>query len=341
MRFTPPPDFARGLPVKEGIVRLRPAPTGFTDPCRHDRIDPRDVATVYVRSLIRAAAFVAICWTTAAACADAQSTRTLGPALAGYSLGAGDGTRLDLPARLAEISGLAVSSDGRVFAHNDERAEVFQIDPATGAVVKSFSIGQPRLSGDFEGIAIAGTRFFLMTSDGVLHEFEEGEAGANVAYREIDTELGTRCEFEGFEYDARTEALLLACKTPRVRTLRGRLAVVAYSLRENALEATPRLLLPLDFLRGAGQRVALSPSGIAIHPQNGNYVIVAGRENLLVEVTREGQLVGVSELARRAHPQAEGIAFLRDGTLLISDERTNRGLLTRYPAPAPSMESQH
>lgn len=261
-------------------------------------------------------------------------------ALAGYALGARDGVRAELPGRLAEISGLALASDGRVLAHNDERGEVFEIDPATGRVVRSFQLGENRVAGDFEGIAVAGRRLFMMASDGTLVEFEEAADGDRAPFREIATGLRERCEFEGLEYDPRVEALLLACKNPRGRELQNRLVVFAWSLRTNALEPTPRFSVPLDFLTAAGQRPQLHPSGIALHPRTGTFLIVAAQENLLVELAADGRVLGVRELVRGRHPQAEGIVVLPNGELLVADERRGGGLVTVYRAGRTAGESR-
>jgi uncharacterized protein YjiK len=259
-----------------------------------------------------------------------QATGTSG-ALAEYALGASAGVRHDLPASLAEISGLAATEDGRLFAHNDELARVLQIDPGTGAVVMSFSIGNRRIRDDFEGLAIAHRRFYMVSARGRLLEFLSGEDGQRVLFREYDTGLGQHCEVEGLEYDAPTDALLLACKTTRGKALAGRLVVFAYSIQRMALEPSPRYSIPLDFLTRGRRKKELSPSGIAVHPRTGTFFVVAAREHLLLELARTGEVLAVRELDRSRHPQPEGIAFLADGTLIIADERANRGLLTTYP----------
>jgi uncharacterized protein YjiK len=169
-------------------------------------------------------------------------------------------------------------------------------------------------------------------------EFEEAADGGRAPFREIATGLRERCEFEGLEYDPRTEALLLACKDPRARDLRDRLVVFAWSLRTNALEPAPRFSVPLDFLASAGQRPDLHPSGIALHPRTGTFFIVAAQENLLVELAADGRVLGVRELAGGRHPQAEGIVFLPNGDLLVSDERGGGGLVTVYRAAAMGRE---
>ena len=45
-------------------------------------------------------------------------------------LGSSPASQVQLPAELHEISGLAVTADGRVFAHGDEDGTVYQLDPA-------------------------------------------------------------------------------------------------------------------------------------------------------------------------------------------------------------------
>ena len=59
----------------------------------------------------------------------------------------------DLPKSLREVSGLAFTADGRLFAHDDERAIVYQLDYSDGAVVKRFALGDPPDEDDFEAIA--------------------------------------------------------------------------------------------------------------------------------------------------------------------------------------------
>lgn len=51
--------------------------------------------------------------------------------LAGYDLAGAPEWRVTLPDELREISGLATSPDGRVFAHADEEGAIFHIDART------------------------------------------------------------------------------------------------------------------------------------------------------------------------------------------------------------------
>ena len=132
-------------------------------------------------------------------------------ALSRYDFAAGPRVVV-LPKSLREISGLAVADDGRIFTHNDENSEVSQVDPATGNIVKRFHVGEKGMKGDFEGIAVVGARFFLVSSRGELYEFAEGADEAVVPYEIRKTGLNVENDVEGLCYDPETQSLLLACK---------------------------------------------------------------------------------------------------------------------------------
>jgi hypothetical protein len=124
-----------------------------------------------------------------------------------------------LPDELAEISGLAFAPDGRLFAHGDEQGVVYRLDPRSGKILGSFALAptgrepdfgkKPKgaqaenaVFGDFEGIAIAGDRFFLVTSNGALLEFREERNGGRIPYTAHATGLARICEVEGVDHDA-------------------------------------------------------------------------------------------------------------------------------------------
>ncbi len=252
-------------------------------------------------------------------------------ALAHYGLERGEGRQVRLPRALNEISGLVVHGD-RVYAHNDERGVVYAIDPASGATEVAFAPGDRGLRGDFEGLAVAGDRMFLITSDGVLVAFRMRVGGEGIPYETYDGLAARNCEVEGLEYDEVTRSLLLACKSTRGRALDDRLVVFAWSLERRQADPEPRWAVTLDELARVGGGRRLHPSGLAIHPLSGTLFIVAGRQKLIVEMARSGRILGARALPGRDHAQPEGIAFLPDGTLLIADEGAGgRGTLTSYP----------
>jgi len=236
-----------------------------------------------------------------------------------------------LPARLREISGLALTVDGRVFAHGDERAIVSQIDYRRGAIIKSFSLGSPVRPDDFEGLAIVDGRFFLITSTGRLYEFGEGKDGAAVPYTVLDTGLGAVCEIEGLAYEPSDRSLLIGCKQPHDRLLQGFVTVLRWSLDRRRAATPPRVSVPMAAVVRGTNAKGFAPSAIERDAATGHYVVIAGPQSVVTEMTPGGAIVASRPLQRGTHPQPEGIALLGDSVVLIADEGGHgHGLLTAY-----------
>jgi hypothetical protein len=249
--------------------------------------------------------------------------------LARFDFRAPPAERWELPSSLREISGLAVDSAGRVFAHDDERAIVYQLDPAARRVVKRFSFGHPAVHGDFEAIAVVGDQVVLTTSDGVLYAGREGQDGEAVPYTVQATGAGRLCEIEGMVYQDR--ALLFACKEPRTRALHGHFAVLRWSLDRKALDPRPRLFVPLASFTAELKASGFHPSEMLRIKRSGRYLVLASRERAIAELTETGEVVAVAGLRRRDHPQAEGLALTGDGSLLVADEGgSGRGTVSVY-----------
>jgi hypothetical protein len=259
--------------------------------------------------------------------------------LARYGLGGPPTWRVTLPAELREVSGLAVTADGRLFAHGDEEAVVYQLEPRTVKIVKHFSLeptaGVPdlgkksrdgRVAGDFEDIAIVGERFFLVTSNGVLLGFSEGAAGARVPFTAHATGLADTCEVEGLAHvegvahnDA-SDALLMLCKQTRQKSARNRVEIHAWSLAERRLHSKPWLTVPYSELSPITRARGFSGSALAFTPGGRSLALIAGPQRAFAEISPEGRPVGGGVFDRAGLPQPEGMAFLPDGTLLVSSE---------------------
>lgn len=242
-----------------------------------------------------------------------------------------EGLSVGLPRALEEVSGLALTPDGRLFAHNDERAVFYQLDPGSGDVVAAFSAGVGGTGGDFEGLAINGSRFYLMTSGGEILETEEGAPASAMSYRVHQTGLGAYCELEGLAFDPQAKALLIPCKEPRGKELEDHIVVFSIPVESMEPQPVPRIFLPLEELERFGLKDEFFPAGIEIHPGTGNILLVSARAEAILEFSSEGSLLDALALRRRIHPQTEGITFAPDGSLLLADEgQGKRGRLTRY-----------
>ena len=247
-----------------------------------------------------------------------------GGVLERYSFAANELEQWKLPKKLREISGLA-ENQGRVYTHDDQSAIVYEIDYEAARLKKAFALGRKTVKGDFEGIAIAGERFFLMTSAGTLYEFQEGENGERVGFRRYRTGLGEHCELEGLVHDPSLDSLLMVCKEARKKALKPVIAIFAWRLSERRLDPAPYLSVRLKDITDTIPGKQFNPSGIELDPATGNLVIVAARQRALAEVDREGRVVTAMRIPLYSrHRQAEGIAILPDGRLLLADEGGNK-----------------
>ena len=260
-------------------------------------------------------------------------------ALSGANAAAADSTverkavaRWVLPRDLDEISGIALTPDGRLLAESDERGQVSEIDYRRGVIVKQFVVGHPTIKADLEAIAVANEEVFMLASNGTLYQFHEGENGERVDYTTHDTRLGKECEFEGLAYDSTLKSLLLACKSVNIDHPRHSLVIFRWRLHGGPDRLSVLTVPVSDFFKPLGIE-HIHPSDIAVDPTTGNYVIVASIEQVILVVTPDGRVLSARKLPGD-HDQPESVAITRDSILIIGDEAKRRpAVLTLYRWP--------
>ena len=240
----------------------------------------------------------------------------------------------ELPKRMREISGLAMLAGNRLLAHDDEKGEVVEIDYRNDSILKVFALGdrRGRVTDDFEGIAAAEGLLYLVTSTGRLYEFGEGADGETVPYRRYETGVGRFYEIEGLAYNPDQRSMLLISKNPRRPEQEGLIAIYRWSIDTRRLAEDSPILIETSALASRISRKEFQPSGIELHPESGNYFVVAARQHAVAEISPQGTVLAVRELKAGRHRQAEGIAFASDHTLVIADEGAGkRATLSFYP----------
>jgi uncharacterized protein YjiK len=239
-----------------------------------------------------------------------------------------------LPHELREISGLALTTNGRLLTHGDNVGRVTVLDPRSGEILAHFAIGAADVHDDFEGITVAHDTIYMLASNGTIYQFREGKDGERVPYSARDTHLGNTCEFEGIAYEPRSESLLLSCKTVHDESLRDFLVIYRLKLGRTDSSGTSRLTVPMSQVIGSNPWKNVHPSDITIDPFSGNYVLVVSKDRALIEITPSGGVVHSVSLPG-VHEQAEGVAITADHVLMVSDEEANGApaTLTLYRWP--------
>lgn len=234
--------------------------------------------------------------------------------------------QLKLPDGLREISGLTALQDGSLLAVADEKARVYQIDIAAGAIRKFMAMGKPVAKGDFEGISVLNESVYLVTSQGTLWR---QALDASADYHEvITTDAGEQCEIEGLAAWHENDSLLLLCKSVYNDDFKDALLILRWSEKEP--EAPTEAFLAKTYTELGVKK--LHPSGLAFSVDRENLFIVAARQKSFLEISLQGHVVRHGKLPKGAgHRQTEGVAITRDKKLYLADEGgKGKGKLTEY-----------
>lgn len=247
---------------------------------------------------------------------------------------------LPLANGLTEISGLEAASASSVYAHNDEHAIIYEVALEDGKIISAFAMGNPTIAADFEAIAAAQGRIYLITSDGLLYEAFIGPHQSRVKFNAYDTGVGSRCEVEGMSTGPDDKkgwpTFLILCKSPRQPELKDRITIFQWKLAERLPVKDPWMSIERDPILTKKDQKKFKPSGLHWDKEGGELTIISGRNQLFLRLTSSGDLLSKERLSSERHQQTEGVVIMHDGRLILADE--GLGLapasLTLYePAP--------
>lgn len=250
-----------------------------------------------------------------------------------------------LSADLHEISGLtATSNDEQLACLQDEIGRLFYIDKKTGKSTPSVSFQN---SGDFEGIEFVNDTLWATTSKGKLFKiWNINKTPFDVKVIKIESLKNEN--IEGLGYDKKNNRLLLSSKGDKSDGTTSR-SIWAFDLQQqysspnNKGANTVQKVFDIQladfqaFLKNKkGKQYTklikdyieeplstgfdFGPSGIAVHPLNGDIYIVSSINKVLVVLSPKGKILALVKLDKTLFPQPEGLCFGSDGTMYISNE---------------------
>ena len=236
-----------------------------------------------------------------------------------------------LPPELNEVSGLSFYEPGILAMLQDENGFIYLFNYEKDSLIEPITFWK---DADFEGIEKVGDIMYALKSDGDVFEIK-GFPSQSLEVKKFETSLKKENDTEGLAYDPKDHRLLLACKaSPNldVKKHKGNRAIYEFNLNTDSLEQEPAILVNLEKLKvyfesqlPKGQnwpeeKVSFHPSALAIHPISGELYILSSAGKLLVSVDREGNIIKAFPLDAKLFKHPEGLCFLPDGTLFISNE---------------------
>ncbi|MFD1551117.1 hypothetical protein DNU06_04035 [Putridiphycobacter roseus] len=250
-----------------------------------------------------------------------------------YNLNAPSQT-YNLPKILEEVSGLTDLNKDEIACIQDELGIVFIFNLKSNKITKEINFGEPA---DYEGISHINNSIYILRSDGDIIKIEDYTA-RKIKTNLIKTGISNK-DNEGLCFDPKTGLMLIGSKSKQthkkglgdLRTIHGYHLdnkkmmdepiltikikdVVAYALKHD-------IEIPTKSKKGkTSHKVKLGISGVAIHPINHHYYVLSAVDQLLLIIDRSGDIIYMTHLPEKIFPQAEGITFLENGDMYISNE---------------------
>lgn len=241
-----------------------------------------------------------------------------------------------LPAILNEISGITTINQNQIACVQDEMETIFIYDLNKASIVKEYL---SNLKGDYEEIALVDNTMYLLRSDGVIIEHTDYTA-ASTKIKEYELNLPSNNN-EGLCYDKKNNRLLIAAKSQSGKGAKNKEFRLIYGFDLSDKKAKPKQIfklrieeieakaialgipIPFKTVKKTGKQISdfyFRPSSIAVHPFDHLIYILSSKDKLLLIMDENGSINNLFALDPVLFNKAEGITFLPDGDMLISNE---------------------
>lgn len=243
--------------------------------------------------------------------------------------------RHQLPPELMEISALTDVDARTVACVQDEAATLYLLDVNTGSITGRRTFGGP---GDLEGLTRVGAEYYALRSDGLIYRMLLGPTAMTVL--DSFTVRLPQNDLEGLGYDERHGLVLISPKGVEKGdpTTRDRRAIHGYDIATKRLLPEPVLSFTVTGIiaqaEAGGWKVPMRQtskgrsipalklrfSSVAVDPISGHYYLLSAADRHLLVLDRGGKLVALCALDPDRFAKPEGITFMPDGAMIISNE---------------------
>jgi uncharacterized protein YjiK len=241
-----------------------------------------------------------------------------------------------LPEILNEISGLTDIDSTQVACVQDELGIIFIYNFRSGKIVSQHRFDS---IGDFEGLTYTKNALYILRSDGRLTEWNHFPSN-RISLNHYLLSLLTSNN-EGLCFDQHHNRLLIAAKSkPLNKEEKSERFIYAFDLATKKLQEKPLYSLNVEYLaekarsfhiqqtdinaKGAIKPFNFRPASLAVHPKTDDIYIISAADKLLLVMNRKGEVISMKSLNTEMFAKAEGITFLHDGTMIITNEAAGK-----------------
>ncbi|RYZ54750.1 MAG: hypothetical protein EOP49_04435 [Sphingobacteriales bacterium] len=228
-----------------------------------------------------------------------------------------------LPTELDEISGVAYyPKDTSVFAITDEVGWLYKIFLNRTNQIQKWQFSDV---GDYEDLVLLDSNFYVLKSVGDVTAFRF-MAGDTLALQTYPSTLGSGNEFEILYFDDHFKKLMMICKDCESDKKKH---LSSFSFDPWSLQFDNNAFV-IDVTRIAAMagetKMKFKPSAATINPITGDVFIISAINKILVVADRQGNAKQVYRVDPGMFKQPEGICFMTDGTMIISNEFADVGV---------------
>ncbi len=253
----------------------------------------------------------------------------------GYDLNKPD-VVLSLPDTLREISGLTDIDNSTFACIQDENGILFIYDMLKNEIQKQYRF---EMDGDYEGITRVDNSIYILRSDGNLFEISNYQS-PNFKVTTFTTGIPAM-DNEGLCYDPANDRLLIGSKGKlgKGAEYKDKRAIYGFDLKTKKLIQNPVFDLSLQTIQQYAEmnNIKLPPktkkngeitepsikfltSAISVHPVTNKLYLLSASEYLLFIFNMNGEIEHLEQLNPDMFNKAEGITFMDNGDMLISNE---------------------
>jgi uncharacterized protein YjiK len=241
-----------------------------------------------------------------------------------------------LPQILNEISGLTDIDSSHVACVQDELGIVFIYNFRSGEIVSQHHFDS---IGDFEGLTYAENSLYILRSDGRLTEWNNFQ-DKKKSLKHYKLSLATSNN-EGLCFDPKYSRILIAAKSkPLNHNEKSERFIYSFDLTTKKLNEKPVYSLNVGDIaerarsfniqqtdtnaKGVLRPFNFRPASLSVHPITDDIYIISAADKLLLVMNRKGEIIHMEPLNTTMFPKAEGITFLHDGTVIITNEAAGK-----------------